>query len=139
MEAATDVKFNRHQIYGILKNYAWMLHEIKRLDRELQRTDFSGVSQYGIEASLPHAQGIVRRALENEVMRRNRKSDKLLKYCEQVNFINENAGKITDEKEKVVLDCLLDGMSLTAISKHLRMSRQQITDLRDKIVDCLAK
>jgi DNA-directed RNA polymerase specialized sigma subunit len=57
----------------------------------------------------------------------------------KVNFIHERMDKIIDEKEKVVLDCLLDGLSLTAISKHLQMSRQNVTDLRDKIVENLAK
>lgn len=139
MTAVATAKFNRYQIYSILKNYAWMLREIQRIDKELTRTDFTGVSQYGIEASLPHAQGIVGRAIENEVMRRNRKSDKLLKYCEEVNFINENVDKVTDEKEKVVLDCLLDGMSITAIAHHLRMSRQQVHTLQNDIVKRMAK
>jgi DNA-directed RNA polymerase specialized sigma subunit len=131
--------FNKYQIYGILKNYFWMLREIQRIDRELNKTDFTGVAQYGIEATLPHAVGIVSQAIENEVIRRERKSERLYKYIEEVNFINERIHNITDEKQKVILDCLLDGLSLTAISKHLVMSRQQVTDIRDNIVERLAR
>jgi DNA-binding NarL/FixJ family response regulator len=131
--------YNKFQIYGILKDYYWMIREIQKIDRDLQKTDFSGVAQYGIEATLPHAVGIVGRAIENEVIRRSKKSERMLEYAKKVNFINERIGYITDEREKVILDCLMDGLSLTAISKHLGMSRQLVTDLRDKLVENLAK
>ena len=135
----TSIKYSKHQIYGILKNYCWMIQEIKRIDRELQQTDFQGIAQYGIEASMPKPQGIVGKALENEVVRRVEKSKRLNKYIDEVIFVNERITSITDEKEKVVLDCLLDGMSINAISNHLRMSRTSITEIRDNIVDKLAK
>jgi DNA-binding NarL/FixJ family response regulator len=131
--------YNKFQLYGILKDYHWMIKEIKQIDYELSKTEFQGVAQYGIEATLPHAVGIVGRAIENEVIRRSKKSERMIDYAKKVNFIHERIHKITDEKEKVVLDSLLDGYSLTAISKHLRMSRQNVTDIRDKIVENLAK
>ncbi|MEH7251908.1 DNA-binding response regulator [Neobacillus niacini] len=129
--------YNKFQIYGILKDYFWMLREIQRLDRELTKTDFRGTAQYGIEASLPHGQGIVSQAIENEVIRRSKKSDNMVEYARKVNFVNERFYKITDEKEKVILDCLLDGMSIIAISKHLGLSRRRVNELRDDIVDKL--
>jgi DNA-binding NarL/FixJ family response regulator len=130
--------YNKFQIYGILKDYFWMIREIQKIDRELQKTDFAGVAQYGIEATLPHAVGIVGRALENEVVRRSKKSERMLDYAKKVNFINERLGKVTDEKEKVVLDCMLDGMNLVAIAHHLHISRKQVHILRDDIVKRLA-
>lgn len=132
-------KFNKHHIYGILKNYFWMVKEIQRIDYELSKTDFTGTAQYGVEATLPKAQGIVGKALENEILRRSKKSERLMDYIEKVNYINEHMGNITDEKEKVILDCLLDGLSLTGISKHLGMSRKQVTEIRDDIVDKLSR
>jgi DNA-binding NarL/FixJ family response regulator len=131
--------YNKFQIYGILKDYFWMIREIQKIDRELQKTDFAGVAQYGIEATLPHAVGIVGRALENEVVRRSKKSERMLDYAKKVNFINERLGKVTDEKEKVVLDCMLDGMNLVAIAHHLKISRKQVHILRDTIVNRLAE
>jgi hypothetical protein len=130
--------YNCHQIYGILKNYFWMMKEIKRLDAELNLVEFNGTAQYGITATLPHAVGIVGRALENEVVRRSKKSERMLDYAHKVNFINERLGKVTDEKEKVVLDCMLDGMNLVAIAHHLKISRKQVHILRDTIVNRLA-
>lgn len=131
--------FNKHQIYGILRDYAWMLREIQRIDRELQKINFTGTAQYGIEATLPHAQGIVGKALENEVIRRNKKSERLYGYIEKVNYINQRLERVTEEKDKVVLDCLLDGMNIAAIGAHLGVSRKHIHIIRDDIVKLLAE
>lgn len=139
MTVATPTKYNKHQIYGILKDYSWMVKEIQRIDTYLSETDFKGTAQYGIEATLPKAQGIVGKALENEVMRRLNKSKRLQRYINEVNFINERIPVVTDEKEKVVLDCILDGMSLAAISHHLGISRKQVHIIRDHIVDLLGQ
>jgi DNA-binding NarL/FixJ family response regulator len=136
---AVAVTYNKHQIYGILKNYHWMVNEIQKIHCDLSKTDFKGTAQYGISATLPTGKGLVSKALENEVIRRNEKSDRMLDYANKVVFINERRDRITDEKEKVILDCLLDGLSLTAISKHLGISRALVTDIRDNIVDKLAK
>lgn len=136
MSVATT--YNKFQIYGILKDYFWMIREIKKIDYELSKTDFQGVAQYGMEATLPHAVGIVGRALENEVIRRSKKSERMMEYAKKVNFVNERLHKVTDEKEKVVLDCLLDGMNIAAIGHHLKLSRKQVHKLRDNIVELLA-
>jgi hypothetical protein len=129
--------YNKFQIYGILKDYHWMLREIKRIDYELSKTDFQGVAQYGVEATLPHAVGIVGRALENEIVRRSKKSERLYEYVEKVNFINGRLGKVQDEKLKVTMDCMLDGMSMVQIGKHLGLSRRRVHELRDEIVNKL--
>lgn len=134
----TAVAFNKHQIYGILKDYHWMLKEIIKLDKELQKTDFSGTAQYGIEATLPHGKGIVGKAIENEIMRRYKKSERIYEYAEKVNFINGRTLNIKEEKQKVVLDCLLDGLSITAIAHHLQTNRKHIHKIVDDIVECLA-
>jgi DNA-directed RNA polymerase specialized sigma24 family protein len=135
----TTTKLNNYQIYDILKSYHWKIREIKRIDEHLEETDFKGVAQYGIEATLPTGKGVVGRALENEIIRRDKKSKRLMNYIEEVNFINDHLDKIKDEKEKVVLDCMLDGMSITAISKHMGISRRHVHKLQDKLVETLGE
>jgi hypothetical protein len=138
MSPDTKIKtYNKHQVYGILKNYFWMLREIQRIDSELSRTDFKGVAQYGISASLPTGKGLVSKTLENEVVRRNLKSERLIDYIDKVNFINANMHKVTDEKENVILDCLLDGLSISAISRHLGTTRKQVNIQVDNIINSL--
>jgi DNA-binding NarL/FixJ family response regulator len=138
MTVATKT-YNKHQLYGILKNYFWMINEIKRLDAELKKTDFKGVSQYGMSASLPTGKGIVSKALENEIVRRNEKRERLNDYIYKVNYLNDHRSKITDEREKVVLDCILDGMSLAAIARHLGTYRKQINMIQDDIVSKISE
>lgn len=134
----TTTKLSKYQLYGLLKDYHWKLKEIQRIDHYLSETDFQGTAQYGLEATLPKPQGIVGKALENEVVRRIEKNKRLNQYIEEVNLINERIPQIKDEKEKVVLDCLLDGLSLTAIGKHLGITRKNVSELREKIIDKLA-
>ena len=131
------ITFNKHQIYGILKDYHWKLREIIQLEKDLQKTDFSGVAQYGIEATLPNGKGIVGKAIENEIIRRSNKSERIVDYAKEVNFINENMHKVKDEKQKVVLDCMLDGFSISAIAHHMQTNRKFIHKMIDDIVDCL--
>lgn len=116
-----------------------MVNEIRKINYELSKTDFKGTSQYGIQATLPTGKGLVSKALESEVIRRNDKSERMIDFANKVVFINDRRDRITDEKEKIVLDCLLDGLSLTATSKHMGISRSMVTDIRDNIVDKLAK
>jgi hypothetical protein len=131
------ITFNKHQIYGILKDYHWKLREIIQLEKDLQKTDFSGVAQYGVEATLPHGKGIVGKAIENEIIRRSNKSERIYDYAKEVNFINENMHKVKEEKQKVVLDCMLDGFSISAIAHHMQTNRKFIHKMIDDIVDCL--
>jgi DNA-directed RNA polymerase specialized sigma24 family protein len=129
---------NKHQIYKILKDYHWKVKEIKRIDDHLEDTDFKGVAQYGTEAAMPTGQGIVSKALENEILRRSKKSERLMEYIKEVNYINQRLHLVSDDKQKVILDCMLDGMSITAISKHMGFSRSHVHKIQDAIVNSLA-
>jgi uncharacterized protein YjiK len=131
--------YNKHQIYGILRDYRMMVNQIQLLSYELSNTGFKGVAQYGSSAGMPTGQGIVSKALESEVMRRNDKSERMIDYANKVKYINDNRHKVTDEREKVVLDCLLDGMTLNAIARHLGSYRNQISKIQDSIVDQIVK
>ena len=132
-------KLNKFQIYNLLKNYHWKVKEIKRIDEYLEDTDFQGVAQYGVEATMPNGQGVVGKALENEIVRRSKKSKRLLEYIQEVNYINERLDRVTDDRERVILDCMLDGMSITAISNHMGFSRKHVHKLQDEIVDKLGE
>ena len=128
------IQLNKHQIYELLKSYHWKIKEIQRMKEELDDTDFTGTAQYGIEATMPSAKGGISRALETEVLRRCKKHKRLRGYVDEVNYINSRTDLIQDERQKAILDCMLDGMSITAISKHLGMGRTHVHKLQDDIV-----
>jgi DNA-binding NarL/FixJ family response regulator len=129
------ITYNKHQVYEIIADYNWMLKFIREAGE--QEVEFQGTAQYGVEASLPRGQGLVSQALENEVMRRNDRLRRLFDYLNKVKFIKDNRKKLTDIREIEILDYLLDGKSVSAISRIIVMSRQQIDKIRSDIVDKL--
>ncbi|OLS39119.1 hypothetical protein BTR25_13380 [Bacillus sp. MRMR6] len=131
------VAYNKYDIYEMIDNYKDMINIIRHYEDNLEGVDFKGVAQYGVEASLPSGKGLVSKALENEVVRRNERFKRISDYTNKVNYINTKRKKLTDHKEIEILDCLLDGLSLSAISRAMRLSRQQIDKIRSDIVDKL--
>jgi len=127
----TKKKFNRHEIYGILRDYHWLVKEVDRLIKELNVTESVGVASYSDE---PRGGGGPSKPIESEVIRREKKYDRMKRYLMRVDFINEKSANITDEREKVILDCILDGMRMSAVASHLGISRHTANQIRDIIV-----
>lgn len=123
--------FNRHEIYGILRDYHWLVKEVDRLIKELNITESVGVASYSDE---PRGGSGPSNPVEAEVVRREKKYDRLNKYLERVDFIKSKSDNITDEREKVILDCILDGMRMSAVAQHLNISRHTANQMRDIIV-----
>lgn len=53
-------------------------------------------------------------------------------------FIQKRISVISDEREKAVLNCMLDGMSMSAIGKHMGLSRRHIYTIKDSIISQIA-
>src|SRR5699024_12026687 len=73
-----------------------------------------------------------------EVVRRENKSDWILKLERKVIFIQKRIPVIQDEREKAVLECMLDGMSMSAIGHHMGLSRRHIYTLKESITSQFA-
>ena len=123
--------FNRHEIYGILRDYHWLVKEVDRLIKELNITESVGVASYSDE---PKGGSGPSNPVAAEVIRREKKHDRLKNYLRRVNYINEKSVNVIDEKEKVILDCILDGMRMSAVAQHLNISRHTANQIRDIIV-----
>ncbi|WP_409276383.1 DNA-binding response regulator (plasmid) [Neobacillus sp. SCS-31] len=118
-----EKKINKYQIYNILKNYHWMNKEVKRIEEELYQLNNTNITE----------------TAEGKMRIRDTKRTRLLEYLEMINFIDKRAPVIVGIKESAILDCLLDGMSVTAVARHFGMSRAQAHRIRDDIVDKLAE
>lgn len=130
---------DKKEIAAMLRDYHWMINEIKRQRQMLE--DAGGASmtaQYGVEASLPKPQHVNSDPVAKEVVRRNKKQKWIEKLEEKVSFIQKHMTCITNERELAVLECLLDGMSMIAITRHMQMSRRNIYEIRNAIVDKIA-
>lgn len=124
-------EYNRHEIYAILRDYHWLVKEVGRIKKELNITESVGVASYSDE---PRGDSGPSNPVESEVIRREQKYDRMRKYLKRVDFINEKSNNIKDEREKVILDCILDGMRMSAIASHLNISRHTTNQIRDIIV-----
>jgi DNA-binding NarL/FixJ family response regulator len=109
-----------------------MVKEIQRLKEELNVIT-AGTAKYGIEATLPKGNG-TSNPIEREAISRERRHKTLKKFEEKVKFIEMNSGCIEDDRELTVLNCLLDGMSIVAISQHMGFSERKVYMLKDEIV-----
>lgn len=126
---------NEKQIEQALRDYNWMINEIKR-QRELLSHIIGGnvVAQGGIESTMPKAQGETSDPVAQEVIRRDKNNDWLNKLESKALFIQKRMSVIQDEREKVILECLLDGLSMSAIGRHVGLSERHIRRIKDTIV-----
>lgn len=132
------IKVNKYQLYDMVRSYAWKVKALQRLRNELEDVDCSSTAQYGIEATLPKGSG-VGRPVEAELARRENKRQRIAKYEEEIQYIIEKMNTLTDDLEREMLDCLLDGHSLAAAGRHLGIPKTTAQRIYDEIVDKMAK
>lgn len=130
---------NAKEVYKTLRNYHWMIREMKRLEESLRDFEFTGTAQYGEEAAMPKAVGHISNPVAGEAIRRQTKSKRMKRMEEKVLFIHNRLDRITDEVELVVLDCLMDGLTVTAITQHMRIGRKHAYELIDSISEKLSE
>src|SRR5690606_27886593 len=130
---------DKREIEQALRDYHWMVKEIARLRDILDDAGEGITRQYGVESGQPKPKGSVGDPVYMEVVRREKQWKRLEKLENKARLIQERIDLITDEREKTVLDCMLDGMSVIAISRHMGLSRRHIHRLKDSIVDKMAE
>lgn len=129
-----------------LRSYHWMIKEIARLKKELDKAiKYIGpnsplVALYGDEAGLPKARGAKPTAIlsiSEEKYERQFKRWQSLE--EKVRKINRVVAIIEEEKERTVLECILDGERMNIIARHVGVSRTRLNEIKRKIVIDAAK
>jgi len=126
---------NKQRIAETLRDYNWIINEIKRQRKLLEDVDGNFSAKYGIEASLPKAPGQNGDPIFQEVVRREKKFKWVERLERKVLYIQSRIDRITDERERAVLECILDGMSMIAISRHMGLSTRHIQRIKNSIVD----
>ena len=123
----------KQEVEQILKDYHWMVREIERIRKYLAGAGERVVVNYE-SLDMPKPQGGVRDPVHAEVARREKQWRRVAKLEEKVMFIQDRIDLITDERERTVLDCMLDGMSFTAIAYHMRLSKTHVNRIKDDLV-----
>lgn len=127
------------QIEQALRDYHWMVKEIARLRAYLESAGERLVRQYGIESDMPKPKGSNTDPVHMEVERRDKQWDRVAKLEKKVLLIQDRMHLINEERERTVLDCLLDGMSYVAISRHMGLSTRHIQRIRADIVSDMSR
>lgn len=128
----------------LIRDYRWMKNEVSRLQEIIHGCQVPmgswGVAQYGIDAAMPKGSSI-RSAREMEAMdlRDKRQLERLKKYESYVYAIEKAPDFLDGEKNKIVFDCMLDGMSYRKIGNHLEMSRDRVREVKDDIIGQLCQ
>lgn len=122
---------NKQEIEQALRDYRWMIKEIKRQRELLSHVGGNVVSHID---DMPKAKGTTGDPVAQEVIRRDKTSRWVQNLESKVLFIQKRLHLINDEKERAVLECMLDGLSMVAIGKHMGLSRPHIYKLKDSII-----
>ena len=128
------MKYTEKEVAQILKDYRWMLNTIKEMQDVLKDADGAPISQYGIDAVMPKAQGQTSDVVYGEVLRRSKQWKRIEMYEERIRFVQKNLHKITDDREAEVLHWLLEGKSNRWIAQHMELSYTYIYKVIDSIV-----
>lgn len=129
--------YTKNDIEQILRDYHWMVWEIERLRTSLQGAGERLTRAYGIESTLPKAKGITSDPVHAEVARREKQWARIDKLEAKVRFVQERIDTIADERERTVMDCMLDGLNFNAIADHLRLSRNHVRSIKESVINKL--
>ncbi|MFG6116960.1 hypothetical protein ACGTN9_17550 [Halobacillus sp. MO56] len=80
---------NKKQVENVLRDYNWMINEIKRQRKLLEGAGTNLVAQSGIESTLPKAKGEIGDPVAREVIRRDKKHTWIFKLERKVLYIQE--------------------------------------------------
>lgn len=117
-----------------IKDYRYMMVEITRIHSYLKEIGTGTTGQYGIEAGLPKGKGVTSDKTHVEVAQRERKWKRLENLQDSVDRIHQAADSITDKKERVVIEALLDGERNNVIAKQIGVSRQRYYEIKRTVV-----
>jgi hypothetical protein len=128
-----------------LRSYHWMDNEIDRLNKEIRKAiqfyvgESSMVAQWGIEATLPKAKGTKPSTMTISEEKYERQIKRVAALEEKVRKINQAVELLVDEKERTVMECILDGERMNIIARHVGVSRTRLNEIKRAIVIHTAK
>lgn len=126
---------NKKEIHDAIFNYHWMIRLLINKKVEMTGVSQTLIAKYGIEGSLPKGKGSVSDPVFQEILRIERYERNTERIRKKVQMIQKHLKAITNIKEQLILDMLLDGMSLREIASKLDMSLAAVNRKKDEIVD----
>ena len=94
------------EVRQMISDYKWMKNII---DSQVYECDSTSIGQYGIESSMPKAQGTTGDKVLVRVLRNDRDYRKTQSLVDKINFIDKNEEHIKNEKNYHILQLLKQG------------------------------
>lgn len=121
-----------------IRDYAFSIREIKRIKQYLQDAGEGTVAAYGIEAGQPKGKGSTSDKTHRETVKRDRYWKRLKSLEDSVNRVERAMDTITDDKERSVLECMIDGVRMNMIARHVGVSRSYLNEIKRDMIRKMA-
>jgi hypothetical protein len=121
-----------------LRNYKWMPKRIKELRKGLEDAGEGLVRRYGLESSMPKPQGNTSDPINREVERRSRDWERLKKLESKIANIDNYVSSLNSERDREILQCILDGWKYKDIAFHVGVSRDTLNEIKKTLVKDMA-
>lgn len=131
-----QITVSRSSLLRWIEDYHWMIETIK--EAEMNTAAFHGakVASYGIDSTLPKASGGVSDPVFYEVCRRSQYGGlRIAQYRRKVSEVQQRIPFVKGDREVEILHRLLDGNSMRAIGKHMKLSSTTIFRIRNNILN----
>lgn len=123
------------EVRQIISDYKWMKNII---DSQVYECDSTSIGQYGIESSMPKAQGTTGDKVLVRVLRNDRDYRKTQSLVDKINFIDKNEEHIKNEKNYHILQLLKQGEKHNKIMVIMNVrSKENFYSKIDDIVDSI--
>lgn len=123
------------EVRQIISDYKWMKNII---DSQVYECDSTSIGQYGIESSMPKAQGTTGDKVLVRVLRNDRDYRKTQSLVDKINFIDNNEEHIKNEKNYHILQLLKQGEKHNRIMVIMNVrSKENFYSRIDDIVDSI--
>ncbi|MGE7947927.1 hypothetical protein [Lysinibacillus sp. NPDC093688] len=138
-------KVTKENLLQWIEDYSWMIESIKEERQPVAKVDNNSyigakTAIYGIEATLPKASGGTSDPVFIEVQRRVYSSHKRIREYEiKVVEVQKRIPLVQGDREIEVLHRLLNGNSMRAIGKHMKLSSTTIFRIKINIIEQMLK
>ncbi|MFJ5565225.1 MULTISPECIES: sigma-70 family RNA polymerase sigma factor [Lysinibacillus] len=129
-------------ITQMIKDFKWMRNEVQRLQKLLYGQSLPiqnwGVAQYGVEAAMPRgSKGKSMAEIKRIESLEEKRNNRLRRYETEVYLLETLGDTLQNETQKVIYDCLLEGMSYREIALHLMISKDNVQRQKKDIIQQL--
>lgn len=127
---------SRSNLLRWIEDYHWMVETIKEAEMNAADFNVAKIASYGIDSTLPKASGGISDPVYYEVYRRSHNGGiRIAQYRRKVSEVQQRIPFVKGDREVEILHRLLDGNSMRAIGKHMKLSSTTIFRIRNNILN----